>query len=166
MTISDLGNLGEFIASLGVLISLVYLAAQVRQNSSNLQVNAYQDLIGRITDVNRLMATDPVIPVLIEKARAGEELQSTEWQKYFALLMMVMRNGDMAYFQFEKGLLSPARMRSIVFPLLLFIRSDVGRAIWDRQTQFDPGFRHYIDDLIANATDREMVAWDRSGSID
>jgi hypothetical protein len=56
-----LGNWGEFIGSIAVVATLIYLAIQVRQNSqqlqdnvSSLQIGAYQDLMSRITDINRL----------------------------------------------------------------------------------------------------------------
>ena len=33
MTISDLGSIGEFVSSIAVVFSLVYVAIQVRENS-------------------------------------------------------------------------------------------------------------------------------------
>ena len=38
-TLDDLGNVGEFIAALGVVISLLYLAFQIRQNTSQINQN-------------------------------------------------------------------------------------------------------------------------------
>ena len=34
MSLEDLGNLGEFLSSIGVLVTLVYLANQVRQTNT------------------------------------------------------------------------------------------------------------------------------------
>ena len=42
MTIQDLGSIGEFVASIGVIVSLVYLAVQIRQNSKQLGDSAKQ----------------------------------------------------------------------------------------------------------------------------
>ncbi len=33
MSLEDLGNLGEFLGSIGVIVSLIYLALQIRQNT-------------------------------------------------------------------------------------------------------------------------------------
>ena len=38
MTISELGSLGEFLAFIGVAVSLVYLAHQTRQNTASMKV--------------------------------------------------------------------------------------------------------------------------------
>ena len=36
MTLQDLGNLGEFISAVAVVVSLVYVAYQIRQNTRQL----------------------------------------------------------------------------------------------------------------------------------
>ncbi len=40
MTLQDLGNIGEFVAAIGVIISLVYLARQIRQNTESVRAAA------------------------------------------------------------------------------------------------------------------------------
>ena len=40
MTIEDLGNIGEFVGSIAVLVTLVYLAIQVRQSTEQARDNA------------------------------------------------------------------------------------------------------------------------------
>jgi CubicO group peptidase (beta-lactamase class C family) len=39
MSLEDLGNVGEFVAAVGVVISLIYLAIQIRQNTAHLAHN-------------------------------------------------------------------------------------------------------------------------------
>jgi hypothetical protein len=39
MNLADLGNIGEFVGAIGVVITLVYLAYQIRQNTEQLQQN-------------------------------------------------------------------------------------------------------------------------------
>ena len=42
MSIAELGALGEFVASFGVLATLIYLAIQMRQNTQALRLNTAQ----------------------------------------------------------------------------------------------------------------------------
>jgi hypothetical protein len=42
MTLEDLGNIGEFVAAIGVIVSLVYLATQIRQNTKAVRSSASQ----------------------------------------------------------------------------------------------------------------------------
>jgi len=37
MTLDDLGNLSEFIGAIAVVISLIYLAIQIRQNTAQMR---------------------------------------------------------------------------------------------------------------------------------
>lgn len=37
MTIQDLGAIGEFIGSIGVILTLIYLAVQIRQNTAAME---------------------------------------------------------------------------------------------------------------------------------
>jgi hypothetical protein len=39
MTLQDLGNIGEFVAAIGVVVSLIYLAIQVRAGSRQTEEN-------------------------------------------------------------------------------------------------------------------------------
>src|SRR5262245_48135265 len=40
MTLQDLGNIGDFVGAVAVLLSLIYLAVQVRHNTRGLEQNA------------------------------------------------------------------------------------------------------------------------------
>ena len=45
MTLQELGNIGEFVGSLLLLVSIIYLALQVRQNSQTLSNTAFLDAV-------------------------------------------------------------------------------------------------------------------------
>jgi len=49
MNLEDLGNLGEFIGAVGVIVTLIYLALQVRQNTKQIEQNT---LASRAAAVN------------------------------------------------------------------------------------------------------------------
>ena len=77
MTIQELGSVGEFISSIAVLITLIYLAVQVRQArnatiASTMQTNRVQ--FQSIMLANR----DSVIAPVIIKADKGEPLSDEE----------------------------------------------------------------------------------------
>ena len=40
MTIQDLGSIGEFVAALATLVALVYVALQIRQNTTQIKENS------------------------------------------------------------------------------------------------------------------------------
>lgn len=45
ITLQDLGNLGEFLGALGVIISLVYLAKQMQQNTTSVRAASFNSMV-------------------------------------------------------------------------------------------------------------------------
>jgi hypothetical protein len=50
MSLQDLGNLGEFIGAIGVVVSLIYLAAQIRHNTRAIRASAQQETTRDVSD--------------------------------------------------------------------------------------------------------------------
>lgn len=53
MNLDALGNIGDFLGGVGVIITLVYLAAQIRQNTAQLRSNAEGDRIAAFDETTR-----------------------------------------------------------------------------------------------------------------
>ncbi len=81
MDLTQLANLGEFIGGVAVLVTLVYLVLQVRQNTSAVLSTTQQGLHGGWSGgagtALSLHPTEP-LPHLIVKARTGDEQLSEE----------------------------------------------------------------------------------------
>ncbi len=69
MTIEQLGSLGEFVAAIAVLISLVYVGLQVRQNTSELRRGAFRDVFQSYSAHRRQLYSDTELAQLIAKAK-------------------------------------------------------------------------------------------------
>ena len=52
MTLENLGNIGEFVGALAVVLSLIYLAVQIRQNTHQIEEN---------TEVTRVTSLDEAL---------------------------------------------------------------------------------------------------------
>jgi hypothetical protein len=77
MTIQDLGSIGEFISSLAVLVTLLYLAVQARQTHKETVASTL--LANRMQFQNIMIANrDSLIAPIIVKADKGEALSHEE----------------------------------------------------------------------------------------
>jgi len=54
-----LGNYGEFVGAIAVVVTLIYLAVQIRQNSAQLKINSYQTSVDRHHDQIANVTEDP-----------------------------------------------------------------------------------------------------------
>ena len=58
MLLDDLGNVGEFLGSIAVVVSLLYLAVQIRQNTRSVRAAVYQEFTRESSQLAYLLVTD------------------------------------------------------------------------------------------------------------
>lgn len=78
MNLDDLGNIGDFLGAIAVLVTLVYLAIQVRQSSATTRAQTRQSLVDSQINYLNSRVTDPFLRAASFKMQAGEELDATE----------------------------------------------------------------------------------------
>jgi hypothetical protein len=99
MTLQDLGSIGEFVGALAVVVSLVYVAYQIRQhsrqleqNSRNLEATMFQASNDAVARWWALLAQDAALADLWARALMGEKLDRTEAVRFESLLSIVFAN--------------------------------------------------------------------------
>jgi hypothetical protein len=157
LTLEDLGNLGEFVAAIGVVVSLVYLAFQVRDNSKFVKENS--EFLRATHDVS---SNDGVAqfrrnyfdhPELLDIERRGnrcEALDFTEAAQYQLLVSGNFENHFTYYLQYERGLTSEAVWNYWSSFFDSYCQNE-GVIHWWRKSEhrFPNDFRDYIDDKVA-----------------
>jgi len=147
----------EIVSAIAVVVSLIFVgfeirnsSEQVEQNTQALQIAAYQDLIGRIVEINTLHIEEATS---IETLLAFESPSDDQTQKLTNFLWILFRHGDMAYFQFEKGAISEERLKSAMAPLVLRLEYPQVKEHWEKtKTVFVPAYQAYIDNEIEGVT--------------
>lgn len=98
--------LSEIVGGVAIVLSLIFVGMQIRQNSQVSQINAYQELVSRLTVMNTLRVQDAESADIFWRFDHGEKPRSdNERARLEAFLYMVFRHGDLAYRQFDKGLI-------------------------------------------------------------
>ncbi len=147
MSIQELGSIGEFVSSIAVLITLIYLAIQVRQNTQTMRVSATQEAtkVGREVTSN-VMTTPGMIEVFL-KIQSGEELDPKETFLQALWAQNVLRAIESFYLNWKAGLVSDE--------LWLSRRAGTSRAFaviskqwWvENKDQYEPSFSEMIDEV-------------------
>ena len=73
-----IGAIGSILGAIGVIVTLVYLAAQIQQNSITTKADIRQSLAEQQIQFINSRATDPFLRAVIEKVYAGEKLTNQE----------------------------------------------------------------------------------------
>ncbi len=80
-----IGAIGEILGATAVLITLVYLATQVRRSNELAYFNGAKEIINQFNDLNRLVATDSTLRQVLMKT---DELTAEEVEQIYNFAMM------------------------------------------------------------------------------
>lgn len=106
MTIAELGNLGEFVSSIAVLISLIYLAIQVKSSTEAARMSTYQSVVSDFGALNRSMASTPDLSILFVNAMEDfGKLSADEKARVSQLFFVAFHYFENMYYQNQKGYL-------------------------------------------------------------
>jgi len=112
----DLPQTVAILANIGVLAGIVFLGIEIRQNTRSLEINAYQNLIEQIAWTGTLNVEQPEemaeLSGLLQVSR--DELSEEEMGRASSFVMTRLRHGDLAYLQFERGIISEERLESAI----------------------------------------------------
>ncbi len=151
----ELKNLLEGIGMVAIIASLIFVGIETRNSTQQailtnraLEIAAYQELMDNIAELNMVQMQDPELAGLMFKARrTPEELTDIEKFRMDRFYFLKLRHGDIAFFQYERGAIDEARLRSALEILGLTIPEM--RAFWQTSREnFVVSYRHYIDSLI------------------
>jgi len=92
-TVQLLGNLGEFIGAILVVATLIYLAAQVRQNATLIGLNSYQIVIERYAGQIAAVLQDPDKLAVFREGLNSFDALARDDQAQFHSLLVTMISG-------------------------------------------------------------------------
>ncbi len=72
MTLNELGSLGEFVGAIAVVISLIYLAIQIRHNTRAVQSTTHQAVLDGILRVSASLSDSEGMAQISRKATSHE----------------------------------------------------------------------------------------------
>ena len=157
MTIQDLGSIGELIAAVATVATLVYLAAQIRQNSRQINHNT-NSVLGSVELETTRLHSDWLLSVaqsseLSRLWRLGlsEPADLTEDEEIqFAMLIGSAFYGIEGPFrQHKRGLLSEDSWAPMEELIARYMRSPAVLAWWARrEVPFSRSFSEYVDSKI------------------
>ena len=103
MTIQDLGSIGEFVAAIATLATLIYLAVQIRQNTRVLRGTFHDSHVSRMQAWQIAVAGDAELGSIWMRAQQGDELTEQERQRLWYLRTYFLIGSESLYHQYSRG---------------------------------------------------------------
>ncbi len=165
MSLEQYTYLAEIIGMIIVVVTLLYLSAQVRQGAHLMRSESRQALLNndRASLLPYLDNMD-----LFEKLADQQELSRSDQRRFSVLWIINMRNREHEWFQYKDGILDEATWQSYREIMRLTLASNRHRTWWNKaKIAFDPDFVELVDLFIGEIPESDsweefMGAWDRA----
>ena len=157
MTIVELGALGEFVAAIAVLITLIYLALQIRQNTRATRAASFHAITDSFNHVNVSVAQTPGLARIwlagtTERSSLGEE----ERHQYDMLLLSYFHVFETIHYQARVGAGESGLVGAEERSLEALLATSGVREWWaENPYAFGPEFRAYIDRFLPSGGENE-----------
>ncbi|MDJ0790248.1 MAG: hypothetical protein QNK05_25935 [Myxococcota bacterium] len=142
------GAIGEIVGAAAVVVSLVYLASQIRtQNREARAASVHQVMHEYAEAISRLH--DPEMAEIWVRAHEDfDSLSPPQRLRFIIYLMVAVRSFEDAYFQWREGRLEDDVWRALLAPLRDVKSTEAFGRFWElRRHQVRPEFADYLDGL-------------------
>jgi hypothetical protein len=165
MSLSDLASLGSFVSSFAVLISLIYLALQVRQTKRNQQIAIRHSRATRVVELHLALADVAVADAWLHGSGNPQQITQTQVSQFINLCRALFFHFEDSFYQREEGLLNDDAFETVVAGVRLSARSPGFRAAWKvARPNFGGRFLAFMDGVVAGSAgepplDLSLEAW-------
>jgi hypothetical protein len=152
-------KLTEVLAALAVIISLVFVGLEVRQNTTAVQSSAAQSVHENFaTWYTSLQSDDVLIEITTRGMREYGSLNPTEKGQFIAVFMSFSSHTQNAFYKWQEGSLSPELWRAWELVSMNFFSTPGGKEFWaERSYMFADAFQDYISGDLMNRKPHEKA---------
>lgn len=144
-----IGAIGELTGALAVVISVIYLAIQIRDNTRSSMVTIVQDTIDAFSDLDRLVASTPDLAHIILRGRVAISNLSPEellrFECYYSMTFQVLEG----WYTGSRGGRKVSKDQVEVTHTILknHFRNPGVRESWKRsKDEYPKGFSNWVDE--------------------
>lgn len=104
VNLSEIALFSQIVGSIAIVVSLVYLAAQVRQNTRATQSATYQSVVSKSLEIlTPMYSEDGNVELWLRATAAEADLSPVEQMRFHFLMLAVFRHFDNLHYQHKHG---------------------------------------------------------------
>jgi hypothetical protein len=161
-----LSAIAALIGGAGVVVTLIYLAIEIRQNTRAVRSASYQSFTDSINEANRMCCEDAELRQILAKAFEDDyqSLTQDEQIRVGYLWLMAFRVFESFYYQHTAGTVPPGAWENQADRSMRdLLRWTAIRQWWQANTfGFLPEFESYVEKTIGEV-EEENAGWFASG---
>jgi hypothetical protein len=150
MTLSDLASIGTLISGVAVLVSLVYLAVQTRQNVRHTRALVQQARSMHAADMPlRTAENDSLAAIRLRGDDGDATLDRVAFSRYWLMRISIFWSWEDQFHQHRDGLLDASRFAGTVRVMELQFTTPGCRYVWKHARMgFGPDYQAFMDAIM------------------
>ena len=154
MSLIDLANSGQVIGAIAVVISLIYVALQIRQNTNAVRAATSQSVHEHFANWYNSLARDASLSkIVIGGLRDYGALSETDKVQFVATFMAFLSYSQNAFIKWKQGLLAPPLWLAWEQIIMNFTGAPGGKGFWkERAYLFGDEFRRFVEGDLMKRT--------------
>ncbi len=154
MSLSDLAAIGSLVSGIAVLVSLIYLSVQTRQNSKHTKGQILQGRVARIVNQHLSMASSDLAAAWIAGNGGTATPEEIGRRQFYLQCLAYDLSWEDTVTQYESGLLDKERFDDFRAHVAVFIRDPGLRSYFSKRPIPNDGptrFHKFINELLSES---------------
>jgi hypothetical protein len=140
-----LGAIAELLGAVAVIVSILYLAAQVRQSAADVRSNIIHSLHSNEVELQAKPATDLILARAVEKAYIGGKLDDDERAQFSMWFYSSMINFEQVYIEYKRLGVESDLFEAQCVRISGGLEPAIAKAVWNRlRNRFSEDFQNYV----------------------
>jgi hypothetical protein len=140
--------IAEMVGAIAVVISLIYLALQIREQTNQSRLAAQHEVSSGIREVSNLYASEDISDIFVRANKDFESMSDAELVRLIVVTTNLLRGWEEAFLEKRDGYLEAGNWETLSRDYTQLMGAPSFRRIWElRRQNYDPEFQIYVNSL-------------------
>ncbi len=145
-----IGAIGEIIGAFAVVVSLLYLAVQIRSQNSQAKLSALHDMSRELREATAVFSTENISDIFVRANQDYGSLTEAESVQLTVTVTNILRAWENAFLENRDGYLDEKVWEALSREYIQPMGAASFRHVWAiRKQNYDPSFQKYVDGVEA-----------------
>ena len=153
-----IGAIGEFVGAGGVIVSLLYLATQIKADAKGRRAATFQDLSSSLSvGAESIVGVPSMVPLFAKLATGEESLTSEERIRFHYFMIIACRRFEAVHVHKQLDLIDPQLIEGFEYSNLSILAEGAGAEWWaENKIFFTRRFAEWVDTELASGRGKPM----------
>ncbi|MFT5137847.1 MAG: hypothetical protein ACI8XV_002889 [Arenicella sp.] len=153
-----IGALSELVGATAVVVTLLYLSVQLRQNTKATRLSSTQSLTEELQDMFNLLSSDESLAEIFVEAAKSSNISGVNQVRYYCFNSNILRVYENAFLQRQGNASASAHWEGMTRMMIDFTKMVAFASYWEnRKHWLSEDFQQYMESEIINADQKPGV---------